>query len=151
MGVICVVLNIALTFAEAPFLLAVARGGSAVTANAYIAAGLGCLTFLITLFACFVAGFWSGKNTLQRVAGFYAGLLASTIFYICSFLVRYIPNYPGNLVNTAQGGASLVLGGLIVSLAFLIIWGFIGGLMGLWGASIATRHLRVSASSEEEV
>ncbi|TMC22075.1 MAG: hypothetical protein E6J34_07540 [Chloroflexi bacterium] len=149
-GIICAVLNVVLTFATAPFQLAVARGGPEVTANTWIAAGLGCLTFLIALFACFVAGFWSGKNTLQRVAGFYAGLLASAIFYICSFLVRYIPNYPGNLTNKTQSSTSLVSGGIIISLVFLIIWGFMGGLMGLWGASLATRQLRLADSSEEE-
>lgn len=147
-GIVCIVLNVVLVLATAPFRLA--HTGQEVTVSTWIVVGLACFTFLITLFACFIAGFWSGKNTLQRVTGFYAGLLANVIVYICSFFVQYIPNYPGKQATIPASSAGGVLGSIVFSLVFLIISGFIGGLMGLWGASRATRQLRLADAAEEE-
>ena len=60
--------------------------------------------------------------------------------YIGSFVVNYIPNYPGHLASTSTTNAGNVTGGLLTSLVVLIIQGFIGGLFGLWGAWAATRR-----------
>jgi hypothetical protein len=100
---------------------------------------LSCLSFFIGLLICFLAGFSAGKRVVLRKFGFYAGALAGIIIYLYIFLERYIPNYPGNMASQGPTNAAALTGGLIVSLIFLLIWIFVGGLIGLWGAARATR------------
>jgi len=143
-GILCVALNVAITFLNTPVYQAVMNEGSkAVTGNTYILFGLGCLSFFIQLFACFIAGLIVGRVVVQRQLGFYAGVLTAAISYLASFAVRYIPNYPGNLSgntgNTPVSGATIG-GGIATVIVFLIIWSLIGGLVGLWGTRIATRN-----------
>jgi hypothetical protein len=83
-------------------------------------------------------GFVMGKTRIERRAGFYAGATAGAVMYIGSFVVNYIPNYPGHINSDVS--ASNVGGGLVTALAILLIQGFIGGLFGLWGAWAATRN-----------
>lgn len=138
-GVACAVLNVIITFVTAPISAAVAHEGAAVTSNTLIAAGLGVLEFLLPLLACYLAGSMVGRTTLQRSAGFYAGAITGLLFYIISFFVRYIPNYPGTLTATHVTSGQ-VMGGIIITIVFLFIWGFIGGLLGLWGISGTLRR-----------
>jgi hypothetical protein len=139
-GLLCVALNVALTFINAPIYQAAANEGKAVTGNTYAVIGLGCLSFFIQLLASFIAGFIVGKTTVQRQLGFYAGILTSAIIYLASFVVRYIPNYPGNLANNTPVSGGLVAGGIATAVVFLIIWSLVGGLVGLWGARVSTRN-----------
>jgi hypothetical protein len=139
-GILCVALNVALTFLNAPIYQAVVNEGSkVVSGNTYTLFGLGCLSFFIQLLACFIAGFIVGKVAIVRRLGFYAGIVAAAISYLASFAVRYIPNYPGNVASNTPVSGAAVGGGIATVIVFLIIWGLIGGLVGLWGARIATR------------
>jgi hypothetical protein len=139
-GVVSAVINIIITFASAPISAAVAReAASTVTSNTLIAAGLGVLEFLLPLLACYLAGSIVGRTVLQRQAGFYAGAITGLVFYASSFFVRYIPNYPGTLTSTHVTSGQ-VTGGIIISIVFLFIWGFMGGLLGLWGISGTLRR-----------
>lgn len=138
-GALGVIINIAITFLNAPIYGAVAQEGSQVTGNTYIVFGLGCLNFFLVLLACFFAGFFVGKVAVQRRLGFYAGALAGAITYIASFLVNYLPNYPGKLATSTPVNAGAVSAGLATSLVFLLVWAAIGGLIGLWGAWMVTR------------
>lgn len=149
-GIVCVLLNVAITFISAPISQSVANEGKAVTGNTYALIGLGCVSFFIQLIACFMAGFIFGKKFVQRQPAFYAGILVAAISYLASFVVRYIPNYPGNMSsNTPVNGAS-VGGGIATVIVFLIIWSLIGGLIGLWGARVATRPHSADVSEEDE-
>lgn len=139
-GLLCVALNVALTFLNAPIYQAVANEGKEVTGNTYTLAGLGCLSFFIQLLASFIAGFIVGKTAVRRQLGLYAGALTSAIVYLASFAVRYIPNYPGNLATNTPVSGGVVAGGIATTIVFLIIWSLIGGLIGLWGARISTRN-----------
>src|SRR5579862_7065351 len=70
-GVICAVasaaLNVIITLFSAPVFSAVAQeGSSTVTGNTYIAAGIGILTFLISVLACYIAGSVVGRTVLKR-------------------------------------------------------------------------------------
>lgn len=137
-GLLCIALNVALTFLNAPI---IANEGKEVTGNTYALIGLGCLSFFIQLLASFIAGFIVGKTTVQRQFGLYAGALTTFIAYLASFVVRYvIPNYPGNQATTTPASGGIVAGGIVTIIVFLIIWSLIGGLIGLWGARISTRN-----------
>jgi Mn2+/Fe2+ NRAMP family transporter len=109
------------------------------TSTDFIVAGLNCLSFFVSLLVCFLAGFSTGKRAVLRKFGFFAGALAGAVMFLFSFLTRYIPNYPGNIVSQGATNVAAFSRGLIVSLVFLLIWFFIGGLIGLWGAGRATR------------
>ncbi|SRR5579884_918293 len=139
-SIVCVLLNVAITFISAPVSQSVASEGKAVTGNTYALIGLGCVNFFIPLILCFIAGFIVGKNGVQRQPGFYAGILVAAISYLASFVVRYIPNYPGNMSNNTPVNGAAVGGGIATVIVFLIIWSLIGGLIGLWGARVATRN-----------
>jgi magnesium-transporting ATPase (P-type) len=149
-GIVCVLLNVAITFIGAPISQSVASEGKAVTGNTYALIGLGCASFFIQLIACFIAGFIVGKNVAQRQPGFYAGILVAAISYLASFVVRYIPNYPGNMTSNTPVNGAAVGGGIATIIVFLIIWSLIGGLIGLWGARVATRNHPVYVSEEDE-
>lgn len=140
-GAFIAVINIALTYLNASTYNAAATqaaGGTGTTGLAGILVGLWCLNIIIGLLVSFGAGFLMGKTKVERRFGFYAGATAGAIMYIGSFVVNYIPNYPGHIDNATSSGS--VSGGLITALAVLIIQGFIGGLFGLWGAWAATRR-----------
>ncbi len=109
------------------------------TGSETLVAGLGCLTFVVSLLICVVAGYIVGKVAVQRRLGFYAGALSGGITYLASFLVRYLPDYPDHLASTTTSGVGMVAGGLLVSLILLLVWSIIGGLLSLWGTWIATR------------
>jgi hypothetical protein len=149
-GIVCVALNVALTFLGTPIFHAYANAGKEATGSSYALIGLGCVSFFIQLFACFIAGFIVGKTAAQRQPGFYAGILAAAISYLASFVVRYIPNYPGNLTNNTSINGATVGGGIVTVIVFLIIWSLIGGLIGLWGARVATRNHPDYASESQE-
>lgn len=107
---------------------------------AYALAGAACLTFFVGLLICVAAGFIVGKVSVQRRYGFLAGFVAGIITYGASFLLNYIPNYPGKLTGSiATNNAGLVFGGIAVVLIIFLIWGLIVGLVSLFGAWLATR------------
>lgn len=149
-GLLSVLLSVGITLLNSPTYQRVAAEGSKVqTGLAYLLVGLQCVSFLLTLLICFLAGLLVGRTTLQRRLGFYAGAIAGLITYLASFVVRYIPNYPGNIAASATG-ATQVASGIVVTIVFLCIWGFIGGLIGLWGAGNGIRHHPTSAKAEAE-
>jgi hypothetical protein len=151
-GIAGALISVIITFLGSPLYQQVARqtSSASVTGADYVAAALSCLSFFIVLLVCFLAGFGAGKRVVLRKFGFYAGALAGTVMFLCSFLVRYIPNYPGNLTSQSTASAVSFSRGLIASLVFLLIWIFIGGLMGLWGAGRATRKHPYYLHREEE-
>jgi hypothetical protein len=149
-GILCVVLNVAITFLNAPIYQAVVNEGKEVTGNTYAVFGLACLGLFIQVLACFLTGFIVGKVTLQRQLGFYAAALTSAIVYLASFVVRYIPNYPGNLTSNAPVNAGMAAGGIVTVIVFLIIWSLVGGLVGLWGARFSTRKHPAYAGEPHE-
>jgi hypothetical protein len=138
-GILCVALNVVITFLNAPIYQAVVNEGKAVTGNTYAVFGLACLGLFIQVLACFLTGFIVGKATIQRALGFYAAALTAAIVYLASFAVRYIPNYPGNLTSNTSVSAGMAASGIITVIVFLIIWSLVGGLVGLWGARVSTR------------
>lgn len=102
--------------------------------------GIACLTFFIGLLICLLAGFIIGKVAVQRRLGFLTGFIAGIVTYGISFLLNYIPNYPGHLSSSSPGTASVVVGGIFVILLFFLIWGIVAGLISLFGTWLATRH-----------
>ncbi|MGZ6387117.1 MAG: hypothetical protein ACXWOL_17030, partial [Ktedonobacteraceae bacterium] len=129
-GVLSVILNISITLSNLPTFQLVAREGDRVSYNtALVVTGLQCLNFFVTLFICLVAGYLVGRFTVQRRLGFYAGMLAGIIIYLSSFVVDFIPNYPGKFTPD-----------IVTAIVFLCIWSFLGGMMSLLGAWIATRR-----------
>jgi hypothetical protein len=147
-GIVSALLNIVITLLNAPtFQQAAAEGNNLQKSVAYTIVGLQCLSFLVSLLACFFVGLVVGRVTMQRRPGFYAGAIAGLITYIASFLIRYIPHYPGNLTGGATSTV-LALSGIILSLVFLCIWGLIGGLIGLWGAAMVTRKHSAYAEND---
>lgn len=149
-GVIGILLNLALTFFNAPLFQQVASAGNNVAYNAAFAVvGIQCINFLLSVFACFLAGYFVGKMVVQRRLGFYAGAIAGLIIYVVSLLVHYIPGYPGNTPANTPPETSGTTAGLITLVVFLFVWAFIGGLLSLWGAWMATRHHPYYATVEE--
>lgn len=131
-GVLSVILNISITLSNLPTFQLVAREGDKVSYNTALAVtGLQCLNFFVTLLICLVAGYLVGRFALQRRPGFYAGLLAGIIIYLSTFIINFIPNYPGKFTPN-----------VVTAIVFICIWGFIGGMMSLLGAWIATRRYR---------
>ncbi|GHO43780.1 hypothetical protein [Ktedonospora formicarum] len=136
-GIIAVIVNIALAFLSVPATTGQAREATAGPLT-YLALGLACLTFLINCALCFVGGFMAGKRIILRRPAFWTGVIISAITYIAGFVERYIPNYPGNL-NQQSGNQAI--GGIAISLLFLVIACLIGGILSQWGATRATlRH-----------
>jgi hypothetical protein len=114
-------------------------------------ATLNCLSYFIALVICFAAGYIVGKVAVLRSFAFYAGALAGAISYLGGILTQYIPNYPGHIASTSTAGA--VAGGILFLIVLLIIYGVIGGLMGLWGGWTATRQhpYYLAEPAQEEV
>jgi hypothetical protein len=119
----------------------ITSGGQQAVQNAlaFTIFGLACLTFIISMAICFVGGFITGKVVVARRMGFLAGFVAGAITYALSFLLNYIPGYPTHLASSGGNGLIGVSGGIIISLIFLLVWAFIGGLASLAGAWLATR------------
>lgn len=139
-GLLGAVLNVIITFLNSPlYRQAAGEAKNALSNIDFIVTGLTCLSFFINLLICFIAGFAAGRLAIQRKFGFFAGALAGVVMFLISFLTRYIPNYPGNLTSQGPANIEAFSRGIIASLVFLLIWLFLGGLLGLWGAARATR------------
>jgi hypothetical protein len=150
-GLMIVGISVAITLLNAQaFRDATRLQGNMSYSTASTLAGLTCLSYVVTLALCFASGFTTGKFAVRRMYGFYAGALAGAITYIGSFLVQYIPDYPGHVASTSTISA-LARGSLFV-IVLLLIYGAIGALMGLWGAWTATRkhpYYRAELTEEE--
>ena len=142
-GIICALQSVVITLLHSSTYQAYIKSGTEQTvqnAIAFTLVGLACLTFGISMLFCFIAGFITGKVTVQRKLGFLTGFVAGAIIYALSFLLNYIPGYPTHLASSGGRGLIGVGGGIIVSLIFLLVWGVIGGLASLAGARLATRR-----------
>src|SRR5205085_7945586 len=112
---IVIVLSNASTFREASKEMA----GNRLTVNtAFAVAGVQSLNFFVSLLIFFIAGFVVGKIAARRSLGFFAGALAGATLYIATFLVSFIPIYPGNTTLEGIGGAGIVGSGIVISLVF---------------------------------
>lgn len=150
-GIVGALVSVIIAFLGSPIYQQAASEAKNLSLNiAYAELGLSCLSFLIGLLICFFAGFSAGKQVVLRKFGFFAGALAELVIYLCQFLARYIPNYPGNLASQGTTNAAALSGGLVVSSIILLILAFMGGLMGLWGAARATRNHPDYLRREEE-
>ena len=143
-GLLCVAQSIIITLVNASTYHAfdTARDQAVKNALAFTIFGYAMLTFFITLLLLLIAGFITGKIAVQRRSGFLSGFVAGLIIYGASFIINYIPGYPGNQHTSSTGptDTGIVLGGIIIILVFFLVWGVIGGLMSLLGAWIATRR-----------
>ena len=101
--------------------------------------GLLCLTLFISLIIYFIAGFITGKVAVDRRMGFLAAFVAAAVAYILSYIVQQIPGYPGAHATVFSGGLVGLGGGILTSLILLVIAGVIAGLVGFFGAWLATR------------
>jgi hypothetical protein len=101
--------------------------------------GLLCLTLFISLIIYFIAGFITGKVAVDRRMGFLAAFVAEAVAYILGYIVQQIPGYPGAHATGFSGGLAGLGGGILTSLILLVISGFIAGLVGFFGAWLATR------------
>lgn len=113
---------------------------AALQSYAYTLIGLSCLTFFISQLIYFFAGFICGKTLIERKQGFLAGFLGGVVSYAISFILNYVPGFPGKVSNTGAINGQAVASGLVISLIFLLVNGGIGGLFGVFGARIATRR-----------
>ena len=102
--------------------------------------GIACLTFFIGLLICFLAGIITGKFVVQRRYGFLTGFIAGIVTYGISFLLNFIPTYPGHLPGSTTNNAGVVIGGIGVILILFLIWGVVAGLVSLFGTWFATRR-----------
>ena len=141
-GVLCSIENIIIVFANsANYQQAATYSTAKLPFNlALTLVGVACLTFFIGLLICLFAGFVVGKIAVQRRLGFLTGFIAGVVTYGISFLLNYIPNYPGHLSSSSPGNAGAVVGGFFVILLFFLIWGIVAGLVSLFGTWLATRH-----------
>lgn len=101
--------------------------------------GLLCLTLFISLIIYFIAGFITGKVAVDRRMGFLAAFVAAAVAYLLGYIVQQIPGYPGAHATGFSGGLVGLGGGILTSLILLIIAGVIAGLVGFFGAWLATR------------
>jgi hypothetical protein len=101
--------------------------------------GLLCLTLFISLIVYLIAGFITGKVAVDRRMGFLAAFVAEAVAYILGYIVQQIPGYPGAHATGFSGGLAGLGGGILTSLILLVIAGFIAGLVGFFGAWLATR------------
>lgn len=142
-GILSIAQSIIITLVNAPIYHAydVTRDAAVKNALAFTIFGYAALTFFITLLICLIAGFIAGKVCVHRRLGFLTGFVAGVIIDAVSFITRYIPQYPGNQQVSSSGinSAGTAIGGILVILAFLLVWGIIAGLVSLLGAWIATR------------
>src|SRR5947209_4758654 len=102
--------------------------------------GMACLSFFIGLLICLIAGYITGRVSVQRSLGFLAGFVAGVVTYGISFLLNFIPNYPGHIAGGGPANAGIVVGGIVIVVIFFLVWGVIAGLVSLFGAWLATRQ-----------
>lgn len=149
-GALGALLSVAITFLNAPLFQQAASAGSSIAYNTALAiVGIQCLNFLLSVFVCFLGGYFVGKMAIQRRLGFYAGAIAGVLMYVVSLLLHYIPNYPGDLSANTPTESAGTTAGIITIVIFLFVWGFIGGLLGMWGAWMATSRHPYYAATEE--
>ena len=149
-GVLGVLLNLAITFLNAPLFQQAAKAGSNIAYNTALAiVGIQCLNFLLSVFVCYLGGYFVGKMAVQRRLGFYAGAIAGVLMYVVSLLVHYIPGYPGDTPANTPPETAGTMAGIITIVVFLFVWSFIGGLISLWGAWMATSRHPYYAAHEE--
>ena len=142
-GALCIIQSIFITMANASTYKAFDAATQATVKNAlaFTIFGFALLTFFISMLIILSTGFIIGRTVVRRRFGFLSGFIAGILTYAFSFLVQYIPNYPGTqgTSGTTTGGVPALAGGIFLSLIFLLIWGIIGGLVSLLGAWLATR------------
>jgi hypothetical protein len=96
------------------------------------------LTFVLSLLIGFATGFVMGRIAVRRRLGFLAGVCAGATYYLITFLVSLLPNYPGNL--TANGDP-MTTTHLVIAFLLLCLWSAGGGLVSLFGTWVTTvRH-----------
>lgn len=142
-GALCIIQSIVITIANASTYKAfdAATQPTVKDALAFTIFGFALLTFFISMLIILIAGFLVGRAVVKRWFGFLAGFIAGILTYAFSFLVQYIPNYPGTHgTNGTTTGFGPLAGGIFIALIFLLIWGIIGGLVSLLGAWLATRR-----------
>src|SRR5215471_7179880 len=141
-GLLCAIQSVVITLMNSSTYQTYVTSGTQQSVQNAIAAtlfGLACLTFGISMLICFIAGFVTGKVAVLRRMGFLTGFVAGAITYALGFLLNYIPGYPTHLSSSGVRGLGDVSGGIFVSLFFLLVWGLIGGLVGIAGAWLAPR------------
>lgn len=142
-GVLCIIQSIIITLANASTYTAFEKATSATVKNAlaFTIFGIGLLTFFISMLIILVAGFIVGRAAVKRSYGFLAGFIAGILTYALSFLIQFIPNYPGTAgANGSVSGTGPLIGGIFITIVFLLIWGIVGGLVSLLGTWLATRR-----------
>lgn len=149
-GIVGAVVNIGITLLSSPvYHQAAQEGAKTVSSVDYIITALGCLSIFVNLLACYIAGAVVGRATRKQL-GFYAGAAAGVVMFLCSFLTNWIPNYPGSTISS-HGPTTVTAfsGGIITSLIFLIVWLFVGGLIGLMAAGRSLRKYAPYALEDE--
>ncbi len=142
-GILCIIQSIIITFANASTYVAFEKATQAAVKNAlaFTIFGIGLLTFFISMVIVLIAGFIVGKAAVKRSYGFLTGFIAGLLDYALGFLIQFIPNYPGTAgANGSVSGTAPLVGGIFISIVFLLIWGIVGGLVSLLGAWLATRR-----------
>lgn len=141
-GLLCAIQSVVITLVNSSTYQTYETSGTQQSVQntiAFTLFGLACLTFGISMLICFLAGFITGRVAVVRRMGFLTGFVAGAITYTLSFLLNYIPGYPTHLTSSGVHGLVEVGSGIIASIAFLLVWGVIGGLVSLAGAWLATR------------
>jgi hypothetical protein len=142
-GLLCAMQSVVITLVNSSTYQTYVTSGTQQTvqdAVAFTLFGLACLTFVISMCICVLAGFVTGKVAVLRRMGFLTGFVAGAVTYTLSFLLNYIPGYPTHLASSGVHGLVGVGSGIVASLIFLLVWGVIGGLASLAGAWFATRR-----------
>ncbi|HLI08314.1 MAG TPA: YrzE family protein [Ktedonobacteraceae bacterium] len=151
-GVLCIIQSIIITMANASTYAAFEKATQAAVKNAlaFTIFGIGLLTFFISMVIILVAGFIVGRAAVKRSYGFLAGFIAGILTYALSFLIQLIPNYPGTKgANGSITGTGPLVGGIFITIIFVLIWGIVGGLVSLLGAWLATRRHPYYTDHEE--
>ncbi len=112
--------------------------GASGTDLAYNLAGYSFLSFLAGLLLYFLAGFLTGKLVVERRQGFLAGLIGGGVTYLISFFSAYLPGIPGHIGPSASFNPLAAGGGVVFAILLLLINAVIGGLLGVFGARLAT-------------
>jgi putative membrane protein (TIGR04086 family) len=96
------------------------------------------LTFVLCLLISFTTGFVMGRIAVRRRLGFLAGVCAGATYYLITFLVSLLPDYPGNLTANED---PMTTTHLVIAFLLLCLWGAGGGLVSLFGTWVTTvRH-----------
>ncbi|MBE3558483.1 MAG: hypothetical protein IMW89_04570 [Ktedonobacteraceae bacterium] len=117
---------------------------------AYALTGFWCLDNIVNLLISFFAGFLVGKIAVRRAFGLYAGILVGVVIYLGNFITNLIPGFPNSAINRPTPSVGAFTGGLLFSLVLLLTIAGIYGLIGLWGATTATRRHPYYTQQAEE-